>query len=121
MVFKPFRPPLIRESIPSAGSVKATNDDDVTNSRPAKRPRLSEEEENVSTCDKDKTAPAAESNHIKSVLKKLQPVSRKPLVRVRNVLGGSHHSVNDSRNTASIAGPDSSQDTEAYYNVLWSA
>jgi DNA repair and recombination protein RAD54B len=115
MVFKPFRPPLIRKPPPPAAD-SATITEDATNPHPSKRPRLSEGEDQS----KDQKRPALVVED-KATNGKLQPrpAYRRPLIQVKNLNGELDPSEHDSTHSTTAEDNDPSQDVEAYYNVLW--
>ncbi|KAL1963654.1 hypothetical protein VTN77DRAFT_7975 [Rasamsonia byssochlamydoides] len=107
MVFKPFRPPLIRKPPPSAESAAQTGD--ITNPHPSKRPRLSEGEDQSAKDEKRSTSVVED----KTTNDKPRPqlVYRKPLIQVKNLPGEVEPSHTEDHG--------STQEVEAYYNVLW--
>lgn len=111
MVFKPFRPPLIRKSSQSAAS---TSTDENETTRPGKRPRLSEDKAAVDNGEKTETRVENSSGNL---VGKTQPLSRGPLTQIKN--GSPGDTVGESGPHASRMRGNIGNDVEAYYNVLW--
>lgn len=104
MVFKPFRPPLIRKPPPPAESATPTTGD-IANPHPSKRPRLSEDQDQ--SAKDEKTSTSVVESKTTNDRPKPQLAYRKPLIQVKN------------GNSASTEENGSTQEVEAYYNVLW--
>lgn len=108
MPFKPFKPPLIRKDLLSETPRKATDNSSVP--PPSKRPRLSVREDDTESTNTanpvvvDLTLPDA------GIVRKTS-AGRPPLVNVKNTPGETE--------TPSMEHGSSSNDVEAYYNVLW--
>ena len=111
MVFKPFKPPLIRKPSQPAESTP-TNENETT--RPGKRPRLSESGAEVDNGEKRESGTERPLDN--SVGIKLGP-SRGPLTQIKN--GPPGQTVGDSGSDASRSRGNGGDDVEAYYNVLW--
>ncbi|KAL2006487.1 hypothetical protein VTN00DRAFT_9155 [Thermoascus crustaceus] len=116
MVFKPFRPPLIRNRPTQSKPADDTGDEHA--SHPAKRQRVSTDRDDDPEVDDIKPQAGKAASSLTS---RPQLTSRKPLFQVKNlhVDAAEDSSNNHDDNENNAAKTDDSDGVEGYYNVLW--
>lgn len=116
MVFKPFRPPLIRNR--PAQSKPADDAGEEQASHPAKRRRVSTDRDDDPEVDDIKPQAGKTGSNLTS---RPQLTSRKPLLQVTNlhVDAAEDSSNNHDDNENNAAKTDDIDGVEGYYNVLW--
>lgn len=115
MVFKPFKPPLMRKPLPKVNQANQADETSAPQPPPAKRRRVSDED---GVNDKDEGT--SSGNKIERGVRLAgQSTARKPLVQVKNSVAEVEPKAERSTTGNTTHSNAEEEGEECYYNVLW--